>query len=144
MDRDLGLPPAQAQVFGWLLVCEPAQQSAGELQRALGLSPASVSAATSGLVAAGIATRISRPADRHCYYALHPDGGRRLLVRRLQALSELRQATDDALAAGGGRPGSRLAAWRASLAACELALTRALAGGAPEPKRRKGSGKKDR
>lgn len=140
----LGLPRAQAHVFGWLVVCEPAQQSADQLQAALALSAASVSAATSGLVAAGIATRTTLPADRRTYYALHPDGSRRLLARRLQSLTELRQATDDALA-GAGHPGARLRTWREVLARCEAAFSQALtAEPAPEPKRRKGSGKKDR
>lgn len=136
-------------MFGWLVVAEPAQQSSEQLQAALGLSAASVSAATSGLVAAGIAIRSSLPGDRRTYYALHHDGSRRLLARHVQALTELRQAADSALAAARGKPppGPRVQAWREVLAGCEAALSMALAAapadGAPEPKRRKGSSKKN-
>ena len=39
----LGVPRSTGQIFGYLMACEPAEQSAGEIARGTGMSRASVS-----------------------------------------------------------------------------------------------------
>ena len=39
----LGVPRAAGQMFGYLMACDPAEQSAGEISASTGMSPASVS-----------------------------------------------------------------------------------------------------
>jgi MarR family len=49
--RQHGLPPMTGRVIGWLLLCEPAQQTIAELAEALRASRTAVTSAISGLEA---------------------------------------------------------------------------------------------
>jgi Predicted transcriptional regulators len=68
-----GMPRGAGRLLGWLLICEPARQSTGDLVAALGLSKASVSTAVRLLEGYGLLTRAVVPGDRSDYYELQPD-----------------------------------------------------------------------
>jgi len=40
--QHFGLPPVTGRILGWLLICNPAEQSASEIARAIGASRASL------------------------------------------------------------------------------------------------------
>lgn len=67
-----GLPRMPGRILGWLLVCEPAHQSADELATALQASSGSVSMAVQMLVRAGAVERHTVPGSRRTYYRLRP------------------------------------------------------------------------
>lgn len=67
-----GLPRMPGRILGWLLVCEPAHQSADELAHALRASSGSVSMAMQMLVRAGAVERHTVPGSRRTYYRLRP------------------------------------------------------------------------
>jgi DNA-binding transcriptional regulator GbsR (MarR family) len=117
---DTGLPRSITRVLGWLVVCEPPEQSAEQLRATLQLSAGAVSAAASSLVRAGIVTRVTFPGDRRLYYRLQPDGWQRLLRSRLEATSEVRRLAEEALDASGGQTSERLRAMRDFYARCEV------------------------
>jgi DNA-binding transcriptional regulator GbsR (MarR family) len=98
---DLGTPRALVRVLGWMVVCEPAEQSAQSIQRGLGLSAGSVSSATRTLVGLGYLERITYPGDRHLYYQVRSAGWNRALESRLHTIAQLRELADRALAAAG-------------------------------------------
>ena len=50
---DLGTPRANVRVLGWMVVCDPPEQSAQDIQAGLKLSAGSVSAATRMLTGLG-------------------------------------------------------------------------------------------
>ena len=58
---DAGVPRATVRVLAWLVVCDPAQQSAPEIQTALHLSAGAVSAATRTLIGIGMLERAAHP-----------------------------------------------------------------------------------
>jgi DNA-binding transcriptional regulator GbsR (MarR family) len=60
------------RMLGWLLVCDPPHQSAGQLAAALHASNGSISMTTRMLIQAGLVDRVSLRGDRRTYYRLRP------------------------------------------------------------------------
>jgi DNA-binding transcriptional ArsR family regulator len=69
----LGLPPAAGKLFGWLLICEPAVQTSGQLTEQLGLSKGSVSTGMRLLENVGVVRRVPIPGRRGHAYQVEPD-----------------------------------------------------------------------
>ena len=69
----MGMPRAYGKLLGWLLVCDPPQQSSAELAGALDLSKGSVSAGTRLLVNAGLIRRVAAPGQRGNAYEVTPN-----------------------------------------------------------------------
>jgi DNA-binding MarR family transcriptional regulator len=67
-----GLFRMAGRVLGWLLICDPPEQTFGQLAEVLQASKGSISAAMKFLVPAGLVERISRPGDRRDYYRCRP------------------------------------------------------------------------
>jgi MarR family len=71
--EQIGMPRMVARLLGWLLVCDPPQQSSAELARALGVSRASISIATRLLEGPGWIRRTAVPGSRGHSFELVPD-----------------------------------------------------------------------
>jgi DNA-binding transcriptional regulator GbsR (MarR family) len=69
----MGLQPACGKLLGWLLICDPPQQSSAELAAALALSKASVSTGMRTLERIGLARRVAVPGVRGHVYEMRPD-----------------------------------------------------------------------
>jgi len=65
-----GLFRMAGRVLAWLLICDPTEQTAGDLVEVLQASKGSVSAATRFLVPSGMVEKISRPGERRDYYRI--------------------------------------------------------------------------
>jgi hypothetical protein len=113
---DVGIPRAMMRVTAWMMVCQPPEQSAQQIQNALRLSAGAVSGATRQLIVAGMLERVSLPGDRHIYYRLASGGWDAPLEAKLRALGRLRQVADRGLVAAGGRADYRLAEMRDAFA----------------------------
>lgn len=88
------------RVLGWLMVCDPPEQSAGDLVRALRTSKASVSMATRLLTQTGLIERVARPGVRPAHFRLRPDAvGTALIGERLRAVALFRGMVERALEA---------------------------------------------
>lgn len=96
---DVGIPRAAVRIMAWLVVCDPPEQSAHDIQSALHLSAGAFSTATRTLVTAGTLERVAHPGDRHIYYKLHPQGWDTVLRQQLRTLTRLRDITGKALQA---------------------------------------------
>ena len=129
---DTGLPRSITRVLGWLVVCEPPEQSAEALRTTLQLSGGAVSAATSSLVREGIITRVTFPGDRRLHYRIQPDGWQRLLRSRLELTTRARRLAQEALDSAGRHGDDRLRAMRDFYAKFE----RVFAGLLEPPRRR--------
>jgi DNA-binding transcriptional regulator GbsR (MarR family) len=68
-----GVPPAFGRLLGWLLICDPAQQTSAELAAALDLSKGSVSTGMRMLERSGLARRVAIPGRRGHAYEIRPD-----------------------------------------------------------------------
>jgi DNA-binding transcriptional regulator GbsR (MarR family) len=105
-----GLPPSVAKVLGYLLICEPARQTAEQVQTALNLSVGAVSAALTMLSQGTLANRIKIPGDRHIYYELEPLGWQRAFEKRMATLEYGQQIAEAGLVLNKDNP--RLIAMR--------------------------------
>ncbi len=69
----MGMPPAYGKLLGWLLICDPPDQTSTEMAEALGLSKGSVSTGMRMLEGAKLARRVTRPGQRGHAYEVLPD-----------------------------------------------------------------------
>jgi DNA-binding MarR family transcriptional regulator len=107
-----GTPRALMRVLAWMVVCEPPEQTAADIQRELTLSAGSVSTSLRMLGDIGMVERVARPGDRHIYYRLCGDGWELVLEARFRAFNEIRRVADRAVAAADGSAGPRLVEMR--------------------------------
>jgi hypothetical protein len=82
------------QVQAWLMVCEPTEQTAQEIQDRLALSAGSVSTALRQLVAAGVLERVSRPGERRIFDRIASNSRDGPLQVKLRALPRMREVAD--------------------------------------------------
>ena len=69
----LGVSRSTGQIFGYLMACDPPEQSAGAVADGAGMSRASVSSGARMLVQLGAIEERHRVGDRKTYYRLRPD-----------------------------------------------------------------------
>lgn len=124
LSHEIGIPRATMRIAAWMMVCDPPEQAAAQIQDGVQLSPAAVSAATRELIAAGMLERISRPGDRRTYYRLASGSWDAPLQAKLKALSRLRQVAEKGIAAAGNQADYRLIDMRDSFAWFEDQLDR--------------------
>jgi DNA-binding transcriptional regulator GbsR (MarR family) len=121
---EMGLSRATTRITAWMMVCDPPEQSAREIQDGVHLSAAAVSAATRELIVAGMLERVSRPRDRQVFYRLASGSWDAPLQAKLRALTRLRQVADRGIAAAGDHADYRLAEMRDAFAWFEEHLDR--------------------
>lgn len=83
-----GLPLILGRIIGWLMVCDPPEQSAAEIGAAIQASKASLSTNLRVLTQSGFARKVTHPGDRVTYYRVDDDAWFQITRRRLQALAE--------------------------------------------------------
>jgi hypothetical protein len=98
VSKSYGMPRMTGRVFAWLLVCDPAEQTAAQLAQALDASKGSISGATGMLVRAGLVDRLHVRGERADRFRMRPEAwddqvrdqgageARALLARGLEAL----------------------------------------------------------
>ncbi|HUB75340.1 MAG TPA: transcriptional regulator [Solirubrobacteraceae bacterium] len=72
-ELEAGAPRMVGRVFGWLLVCDPPEQSAAELAQALQASRGSISTATRVLMRLGLIERGRARGERFDRFRAHPE-----------------------------------------------------------------------
>jgi len=90
----LGHPRMLGRILGWLMVCDPPQQSSTDLARALAASKGTISTMTRQLVKLGLLQRAALPGDRKLYFQLQPRAMTGMFRQELAALTALRAATE--------------------------------------------------
>jgi hypothetical protein len=105
---EVGIPRAMMRVIAWMMVCDPPEQSAQQIQSGLELSAAAVSSATRQLITAGMLERVSHRGDRHIFYRLASGSWDAPLEAKLRALGRLRDVAERGIVAAGDRADYRL------------------------------------
>lgn len=95
------------RMLGWLLVCDPPEQSATELAEVTGASKASISIAVRLLTAAGLVERVGVAGKRQAHYRLRPACWTTDMQQKLDRIREMREVADRGLAVLAGAPKSR-------------------------------------
>jgi len=89
-----GFPRMAGRLVGWLLVCDPPHQTAGELAEVLGASAGSISTMMRILVQSGLVKRIAVPGQRSAGYRIRSGAWSEILgawiekARRTRLLAE--------------------------------------------------------
>ncbi|MCF6473121.1 MarR family transcriptional regulator [Nonomuraea sp. MG754425] len=124
-----GLAPITGRVLGWLMACDPPEQTAGDLAAAIGASRASLTTNLQLLTSIELVRRVRRPGERNVYYRIADDAWAKVIRRKLAAFTAF-----DGLAAEGLRLGwadetktARIRSARTSIAALAEALDRSAA-----------------
>jgi DNA-binding Lrp family transcriptional regulator len=77
--RQYGLPPVTGRVSGWLLICDPPEQTAAEIAEALQTSRSAVGSAIASLENQGQILRTRAAGERADRVSFHPDAAVRSL-----------------------------------------------------------------
>ena len=100
-----GMTPITGRILGWLLICDPAEQSAGEIATAIKASRASLTTNIRALIAGGLVRRQRRAGERTAYYRIDDAAWETMFRRRIASLAAIdRLAGEGIRLAGAGSP----------------------------------------
>ncbi|GAA4627665.1 siderophore transport transcriptional regulator MmpR5 [Actinoallomurus vinaceus] len=102
--EEYGVPPIAGRILGWLMICDPPEQSAGQIATAIGASKASLATNMRMLTDAKFVRRRTRPGERTNYYRVDDDAWETVIRRRMAGLAEFRDLAADGIDLAG--PGS--------------------------------------
>ena len=95
--ENYGMPPITGRILSWLLVCEPAEQSAAEIAAAIRASRASLTTNMRLLTASGLARRITRAGARTTFYRVDDDAWEAVIRRRIATLAAIETLTEEGM-----------------------------------------------
>ncbi|WP_433432102.1 GbsR/MarR family transcriptional regulator [Nonomuraea sp. CA-141351] len=92
-----GVPPIAGRVLGWLMVCDPPEQSAGQISEAIGASRASLTSNLRLLTGMGFLTWRTRPGERTVYYWMAEDAWGVVVRRQIASITSFLDIARDGL-----------------------------------------------
>ena len=99
-----GMTPMAGRMWGYLLICDPAEQTAGDLAEALQASRGAISGTARMLATAGMIRRTKRGGDRREYFSAPPEVFDQFLANASRIYRYFREVTERGLAAIADRP----------------------------------------
>jgi DNA-binding transcriptional regulator GbsR (MarR family) len=94
----MGQSQIAGKLFGHLLICDPPEQTAAQLQKTVMASAGSVNSMLRLLQASGFVERRSESGSRKLWYWIAPGAFSRVLTKRMQLVSELKELAESGLA----------------------------------------------
>ncbi|MGB0591198.1 MAG: GbsR/MarR family transcriptional regulator [Myxococcota bacterium] len=79
--EEWGAPRMLGRIVGWLLCCDPAEQTAAQLCEVLRASKGSISTGTRSLLLMGVIEKLTRPGERAAYFRIGPGAWKNLMRR---------------------------------------------------------------
>jgi DNA-binding transcriptional regulator GbsR (MarR family) len=102
-----GLPPITGRILGWLMICDPPEQSPAQIAAAIGASRASLTTNMRLLIASGLVHRLTRSGGRTTYYRIDDDMWEKIIRRRIASMMSFGEITKDAIdLLGAANPGA--------------------------------------
>ncbi len=105
----IGMTPMAGRMWGWLLICEPAEQTATEIAEALQASRGAISGTARILANAGLVRRSTRPGDRREYFSAPAEALDSMLSNAGSIYRQMRQIAERGLSAVAYRPAAEQA-----------------------------------
>ena len=99
-----GMTPMAGRMWGWLLICDPPEQTAAEISEALGASRGAISGTARLLASSGLIKRSTRRGDRREYFSAPPEALDSLLGSAAGIYRHMRAIAERGLAAIADRP----------------------------------------
>jgi DNA-binding transcriptional regulator GbsR (MarR family) len=100
----LGMTPMAGRMWGWLLICDPPEQTAAEIAEALHASRGAISGTARLLATSGLIRRSTRGGDRREYFSAPPEALDSLLSSASGIYRQMRAIAERGLAAIADRP----------------------------------------
>jgi len=100
----LGMTPMAGRMWGWLLICEEPEQTAGDIAEALHASRGSISGTARLLATSGLIRRATKRGDRREYFSAPPEGLDLLLGSAAAIYRQMRAIAERGLDAIADRP----------------------------------------
>lgn len=85
------MPMIAGRIFGWLMICEPPEQTAAQIAEAIGASRASLTNNLRLLGQIGFLTQRTRPGDRSVYYRADEEAFGRMVRQQVASMGQLRE-----------------------------------------------------
>jgi DNA-binding transcriptional regulator GbsR (MarR family) len=99
-----GMTPMAGRMWGWLLICEPPEQTAAEIADALQASRGAISGTARILASAGMIRRSTRRGDRREYFSAPPETFDSFLRSAGRIYRQFREMAERGLTAMADRP----------------------------------------
>ena len=100
----LGMTPMAGRMWGWLLICDPPEQTAADIAEALHASRGAISGTARLLATSGLIRRGTRRGDRREYFSAPPEALDSLLGSAAGIYRQMRAIAERGLAAITDRP----------------------------------------
>lgn len=100
----IGMTPMSGRMWGWLLICDPIEQTAADISAALQASRGAISGTARILASAGLIRRTTRPGDRREYFSAPPEALDSMLASAGAIYRQMREIAERGLAATANRP----------------------------------------
>ena len=100
----IGMTPMAGRMWGWLLICEPAEQTAADIAAALQASRGAISGTARLLAGPGLIRRSTRPGDRREYFSAPAEALDSMLASAGAIYRQMREMAERGLAATADRP----------------------------------------
>ena len=100
----LGMTPMAGRMWGWLLICDPPEQTAAEIAEALHASRGAISGTARLLATSGLIRRSTRRGDRREYFSAPPEALDSLLGSAAGIYRQMRGIAERGLDAIADRP----------------------------------------
>ena len=100
----LGMTPMAGRMWGWLLICEPPEQTAAQVAEALHASRGAISGTARLLSNAGLVRRSTRRGDRREYFSAPPEALDSMLGNAASIYRQMRLIAARGLDAVADRP----------------------------------------
>jgi DNA-binding transcriptional regulator GbsR (MarR family) len=104
MQSQRGVPLVGGRIFAYLLVCEPAEQTAAQIAAGVGASLGTVSSMTRLLLSARLIERKTRRGERSAVYVISAGAMTTITRATVEAVWTAREMTDRGLALMADRP----------------------------------------
>jgi DNA-binding transcriptional regulator GbsR (MarR family) len=100
----LGMTPMAGRMWGYLLICDPPDQTAAQIAEALHASRGAISGTARLLAGPGLIRRTTRAGDRREYFSAPAEALDSMLASAGQIYRQMREIAERGLAATAGRP----------------------------------------
>ena len=100
----IGMTPMAGRMWGWLLICEPEEQTAAEIADALQASRGAISGTALLLTTAGLVRRSTKRGDRREYFSAPPHALDSMLASAGAIYRQMREIAARGLDATSDRP----------------------------------------
>ncbi len=103
--ESLGGTRMMGKILGWLIICDPPEQSAADIALAVQASAGTVSTTTRTLVQAAMIEKVGLPGKRSAYFRVKPGMWAQLMKARMARMHVMGQLADDGLELSPGPDG---------------------------------------